>query len=222
MTHLDVFVIDFFDSRERFREDLHLDISTRIHHVPAVLAAADARWDPESTSNDLGPGGAGCLLAHLDAMSMIAESGHSAEDRFALVLESDAVLTTFGRRWLPRLGQLRQTEGINFLQIGSSRTAMTRPSLRPFSMDFLAGAVETTALRTWRPLFTQALTSACHAYLIRPSFARKILQLGLGFQVPIDNWFRVLALDPRNKMLRTRQDLFVVSGRPSEIEGLGR
>jgi GR25 family glycosyltransferase involved in LPS biosynthesis len=214
-------VIDFIDSSSAFSNQLRTVIKGKIEQVPAVLAEDDSRWRERTSVSAIGMGAAGCLLAHLDALSSLAEeSKNSTYDPIGLILESDAILTSYGRSYLPQVLAHIWESQINFVQLGSNRSSLTnrQSTIRHRSLDRL----ETRLLTQIAPRFTQALTSVAHAYAIRASFAKDLLALGIGFQLPIDNWYRALALDPNRKMTRVRQDCFVTVGRPSQIDEHGR
>jgi hypothetical protein len=220
-TALLVLVIDFVDSSDHISRQLEGVVDCKVRQIPAVVSSNHPRWRCSQSRSAIGAGAGGCLLAHLDALTYLAaESPESGRDPVGLVLESDAELTSYGRRNLPRVLAYMDTVKLNFLQLGSNRTSFTNTAVpgRHRALD----RMETGVLNHVPPLFTQALTSVAHAYAIRASFAQYILELDIGFQLPIDNWFRALALDPNHAMGRVRQDLFVTSGRPSQINVHGR
>lgn len=219
---VNVYVIGFQTPDEHLRQSLDAFPDMRIHSSPAVLADQDSRWGSYRAKPHIGPGAAGCMLAHLDALSAVAAHEGSVPERPAMILESDARLTGYGEKWLPLVVADCENSNTNFIQLGSNRTVLTAPRHTRSRVEFVRTWLETQILTYGRPKLTQALTSISHAYLVKPSFARELLSINMGFQLPIDDWYRALALNPRNRMFRVRQDVFEQEKGPSLIESIGR
>jgi GR25 family glycosyltransferase involved in LPS biosynthesis len=207
---------------------LEVEASSSLHfqieRVSSVDASVDLRWTERSnTSNSLeiGLGAAGCLLAHRDAWRKIAK--HDEDDYF-VVLESDAVLTTFGRKNISRILEQSANQGANLVQLATgrghkaTRAEQTLGLRLARSKDF----VETRLLPLGKPRLVQAYGMGTIAYALRPEYARWLTQQDLGFGLPVDNWFRVWSLDARHAIYRCRQDCWRESGRASSIENSGR
>jgi hypothetical protein len=184
-----------------------------------VIVDGDPPSRPRDRSVAIGWGAMGCWLAHRRAWKLAAKLAQA--DQYVAILEEDAAMTAYGRRWFPSVLKKSQRLNINFMQLGSNRhsdpTSPVHGQLQRFR-----NAVEVTGLALTTPLYTQALTSVAHASLIRVEFAKWLAAAEPDFMMPVDNWLRALALDPRLHMLRTRQDLFAQRGGHSLIDKHGR
>jgi len=191
--------------------------------IPAVIAAKDPRWLKSNAAREsltIGLGAAGCLLAHIDAWQTIA----TANDQYAIVLESDAQLTKYGRKWIKSVVSRAQEADMDLIQLGTNRDRDTFGSLSALGeIRYVAESfVELHLMQTMSPTFQQSFAAGCHAYLVSRNKAAWLAEWVPDFRIPIDQWLHVLARDPRHRIFRTRQDLWTTSGRPSEIEVLGR
>jgi GR25 family glycosyltransferase involved in LPS biosynthesis len=191
--------------------------------IPAVIAAKDPRWLKSNAARDsltIGMGAAGCLLAHIDAWRAIAE----ARDPYGIVLESDAVRSSYGGKWAHRITQWADKHGANLIQLGSNRdrAAIGHLSRVGEARYRIESVIEQRFLLHTAPVLQQAFTAGAHAYLVSRTYAMWLAEWNPDFRIPVDQWLHVLARDARHRIFRTRQDLWVPSGRDSEIESFGR
>lgn len=196
-----------------------------VFHVPAVRADEHPDWIASRASSDafaIGKGAAGCLLAHRDAWKMISGS---VRDNYALILESDAIPTDYGRRYTARTLQAATRLGANILQVGSNRSE-AKGHGKGSRVGSLAHDVvqlaETKILALRSPRFHQRFAAGSHSYLVSSEYCKWLKSWKPDFKIPVDQWLHALARDPRHLVFRTRQDLWRASSRPSEIEHIGR
>jgi GR25 family glycosyltransferase involved in LPS biosynthesis len=223
------FVIDFAPEPTRLKSELETLGGFSIRRSPAVYAESDERWIRRSPLNrqvEIGKGAAGCLLAHIDVWSEWgSESG--LESDVALVLESDAAITKYGKTWIRHvLGEMSRHE-IRLLQVGANRTENLSAVLRgdrsvTNGITRIQDFAETRFLTMHRPRLSNSFGWGTHAYLLRRDCAQWLSQQDWGFLLPVDLWLRSLSLTPQNRIARVRQQLWSTSREASVIDALGR
>lgn len=225
--HLDVLVISF----QPIDSGLHGQLVTlgvpdnRVTHIPAVDVSEDPRWTASPKRGRIGPGAAGCLLAHRDAWSTwLSLDGRSD---MALVLEDDASITDYGRRWTTTCIEDFSSEGLELLQLGVVPQAGVLKALTTKSAANVFSVVnssleQSNLMNKRRPQYSRLCGWGTHAYLISASCADMLLTWDFGFLMPIDSWFRALSYVPARKFARTRQMLWSANGRASMIDQMGR
>ena len=197
----------------------------RVHSIPPVyLSPLESAHLPVSAGPlRIGPGAIGCFLAHQEAWRLVAlssEVGGSA----ALVLERDAVLTTYGRRWFGQALAAFKARAMNILNLGYLEPRL-KLSLRTATMDQSLAILRSTRQlhrKARPPKFEQMFGNRTHAYFVNAQYAEWLSCQSPDFTMPVDNWLSALGNDPRHRIWRTQVGLFDVDGTPSEIEARGR
>jgi GR25 family glycosyltransferase involved in LPS biosynthesis len=219
-----VMVIDFHDPRTKVSVDMGASLAAEPIWIRAVNASMDKRWldrSDESGDLEIGRGAAGCLLAHQDAWRAAADM---SDDDDIIILESDAVMTTFGRKHLNSILEQGRATGANLIQLGTGRGHSSSSQSRTVGVQVASAKdfIEQRLLKIFPPLIVQAYGMGTVAYALRPRYAKWLARQRLGFGVPVDNWLRMWSLDARHSIYRCRQDCWQETGRQSGIDIAGR
>jgi GR25 family glycosyltransferase involved in LPS biosynthesis len=219
-----VFAIDFRSPDSVIGKDLSFSDTFQVHWLPAVDATTDPRWlerDNPMDSFEIGRGAAGCLLAHQDAWKAISDLPRGI---YAIVLESDAVMTDFGRKHLDEVLERSGSLNANLVQLATGRGHLANGHRQSLGVQAarVKDVVEQRLMPFFPPQLVQSYGMGTIAYALRPKYAQWLSKQRLGFGIPVDNWLRVWALDNRHEIFRCRQDCWRESGRVSSIEHVGR
>ena len=182
------YVIDFDPDVSRMASVLAGIGVADVHHVAAVRADQDPRWLSRRVSDpakEIGVGAAGCLLAHRAVWrTWAALSVPSSE--IALVLESDAVLTDYGRKWFRVVVETMRDDRLGVVQVGANRPenwrALTSGGGSVVNRSSLVrDLAETRLLRHRPPMLSPSFGWGTHAYLISRSASAWLTTRILGF-----------------------------------------
>ena len=224
---LEVLVIGFGSIHETLIRDLtevNLQASA-VTHVPAVDARNDPRWLTCAEKGRIGLGASGCLLAHRDAWATWLNLPHRGD--VGLVLEDDARITEFGKKWMNQCTRDFSEKNMELLQLGTVSQSDVRHAFTTKSISNVLTAIngsveESRLMAKMGPSYSSSCGWGTHAYLISASCAEMFLEWDFGFLMPIDCWFRALSSVPHRNFARTRQALWSPNGRASTIDHIGR
>jgi len=206
-----------------------LQFQVELIEIPFTYADDHEEWQHWKSSEPqafggIGAGAAGCLLGHRDAWEKFSRSGFE----MAIILESDARLTNYGKRYLGSLISNVQTFHWNILHLGTHETMANVFSARNFislSLRIVAKQLwERIYLKTKSPEFAEMhFPFSTHAYLIRKEAAAYLSRQEINFMAPIDVTLNSYSQVKANRILRCRTPLVIQrTDHPSQTKRLGR
>jgi GR25 family glycosyltransferase involved in LPS biosynthesis len=158
----------------------------------------------------IGQGAAGCLIAHRRAWALLKSQGFE----YAIVLESDAVLTTYGRKYLEKFILKLDERDENIIHLGSHEKNLlvakfeniARWSLR----NILLEIYEKYLLKFSSPvLAARKFPFSTHAYVINFETASELLEIPPNFLAPVDVLLNAFSQVRSNKIATVRTPLLV-------------
>jgi hypothetical protein len=199
----------------------------------------------------VGPGTAGCSLAHIQAQQLI--EGHwknpptlnenqvrmgryfgselQALENGGFIFESDAVITNYGRKHFIEIPSLVARNDFKMIQLGGLKSTSGRKGQR---IRFLESAREFYLSNLVRDLREDLLQvsdrdlivvkgwiGGTHAYYVHSDAIAVLKNNQTGFLNAIDDYFKTVSWNT-SWVGRTRQNLFIQSGTPSLIKEIGR
>lgn len=207
----------------------NLRIEFELIEIPFTYADNHEVWkiwkNSELTAfGGIGAGAAGCLLGHHAAWEKLSQSAFEV----ALVLESDAQITKYGRAHLNSLIEMVNGFHWNLIHLGTHEKFANLFSARNFynlSPRIIAKELwERIYLRTKNPKFAEMqFPYSTHAYLIRKDAATFLSQQEINFMAPVDVILNSYSQVKGNGIFRCRTPL--INQRmdlPSQTKRLGR
>lgn len=204
----------------------HLGLPKTIPVAP-VRAGDTEEWDSlrSHETTKIGPGAAGCFLAHRNIWNMSWSASASIKSEpIALVLERDARLTTYGHRWLLRLVQAFRMSGVDILNLGSFG-----PDALWFNAHNVSSVVSSwinvaryQGRKALGPVLLPTFGHRTHAYLIKRSYAERLARIPLDFQLPVDSWLLRESQSISTVGRHVAPRLFATHPMVSEVEARGR
>lgn len=200
-------------------------VSRDLVTIPPVDAAHELRWQNRTprAGAEIGPGAAGCLLAHEKVWEMVA-AREPIEGELFLVLEDDAVLTVHGHNWLQRIAEKSARARLSLVHLGRTKHRPPR-FMGSDNRSFAAGFLE-SAYVSFPPVLRPGFTWRTHAYLITSAMANHLLDQKFDFSMPIDQRLRELFTFPNTmkavRVATAHQPLFLQANRESLVEKRGR
>ncbi len=205
----------------RESDDHRLDFLTsltnidKIIDVPFVDSSMNLNWTKWQDDNGnfpvgIGPGAAGCYLAHLAAWEIITSENLSA----ALILEDDALITKYGERYLGQVILDFSKNDFNVVHLGNDyKVGIRNPitlAMRHGIRHMLKAIYELVFLRFRPPAyFRNDFPFSTHAYLINKSMAKALSSETPSFLLPVDVFLNGISQVKRNKVFRIRSQVFV-------------
>ena len=186
-----------------------------VFHIPFVDSREQPEWLEWNKTNTrvlggIGQGAAGCLIAHRRAWELLKNQGI----KNAIVLESDAELTRYGKKHLKNfiLG-LRDGEE-NIIHLGSHEKNLLVPKFANFlrwSWRSISREVyERGFLKLSIPiLVARKFPFSTHAYVINLSTACDLLETELNFLTPVDVLLNAYSQVKANRIATVRTPLVV-------------
>lgn len=224
-------VIVLGPSSEELKRDLErsLDSEFSLAQVEFVDASSRPEWLEWSSALDtrrfgVGKGAAGCWLAHSEAWILARES--KCEN--ILILEDDARITNYGKRYLNQVIDKFNDSDFSILHLGDhERSIFLTPkllfnfgNLRKIAKHFL----ERVIFYPLKPRF--ALTRfpySAHAYLLDQSIIPVLIKDAPTFIFPVDVFLNSISQVPNNRVASVRTPLIVQANkRDSLIDKFGR
>ena len=206
-----------------------LNIEVEVIEIPFILAQTNDEWinwdkRKEKIFSGIGIGAAGCLIGHYLAWERLSESDCNS----ALILESDAVLTRYGRKNLSSVTEKFNTLDWNILHLGTHVKIKDIFSIKNFlhlSPKVFAKEIwERIYLRSKSPRFAEMqFPFSTHGYLIKKEAAAFLSMQKLSFIAPVDVVLNSYSQVRGNRILRARTPLIIQNSKlPSQIKRLGR
>lgn len=186
-----------------------------ILHIPFIISGDQPEW-LEWTMKDgktlagIGQGAAGCLIAHRRAWALLQSQGF----KYAMVLESDAELTRYGRKYLEKFILKLGERDENIIHLGSHEKNLlvakfeniSRWSLR----NILLEIYEKYLLKFSIPvLAARKFPFSTHAYVINSETASELLEIPPNFLAPVDVLLNAFSQVRSNKIATVRTPLLV-------------
>ena len=199
----------------------------------------------------VGPGTAGCTLAHIQAQKLIEDhwknpstlsenqvkagrysrSEVHALENGGLIFESDAVITDYGRKHFAEIPSLVARNNFKMIQLGGLKSTSGRKgqkirfieSAREFYLSNLVRDLREDLLQmSDRDLIVaKGWIGGTHAYYLHIDAIAVLKNNQTGFLNAIDDYFKTISWNT-NWVGRTKQNLFIQSGTPSLIKEIGR
>jgi len=203
--------------------------SVKIHNVSFVEARSRFEWT--SWLTDFGPnllgigaGSAGCLLAHRDAWATI----ESCEHDLLLVLEDDAVLTKYGKKYFSDIVHRFRHSDLQLLHLGDhihySVGYLAKLLVTLNIRELMRASYESFVLKAFKPkLSNNRFPFSGHAYLLNTEMARVLLSMPVNFLYPVDVHLNAISQVSKNKVAKIRTPMFIQANkRVSQIKERGR
>jgi hypothetical protein len=231
------------DSRiaKDFYNNLSSDMSAFCLFIVPPCNASLNRFYTELHSNFseliLGPGSAGCTLAHAQAQLIIK---NHYEDKLGLndqmygyIFENDVKVTKYGRDNFIEFDKLFGAGNHNFqiIQMGGLKTTTGREgqktpwksSLRNYFLSNIMHDLKEDFLEYFKTSLkvVPGWIGGTHAYYIKVEATRLFEQQPPGFLAGIDDYYKSISLN-LDWVGRTRQNLFIQSDLASLTDSLGR
>jgi len=246
-----VFIGDFEKSQDFFKSVFLSNEDFKFYNVPPVRAIENESYRElisDYSNLIVGPGTAGCSLAHLQAQKIIhdhikdqninldlRESYNSRSGGLpiygGLVFESDAKLSDYGNahflNFIRSLGEC----SFKLIQLGGLKSTSGREgqkinwknSMRNFFMSNIVHDLKEDLFEklNFAPKVVSGWIGGSHAYYIHSDAIEVLAKNHVGFINAIDDYFRVISWNT-SWVGRTRQNLFIQSETTSLINELGR
>lgn len=200
-----------------------------VNEFPPFLVKDNDPWSnlkAEFPELGIGKGTAGCMLGHQSIWKHFVES--ATESEYALVLESDVVITGYGKRYLINTLETFSKSNRNVLHLGSheslSKFHSPKLILSTSQTDLLFDFASRSILKLMPTCFRRNYFHfSTHAYLISHRFASFLVKGQSLALMPVDVYLQSLSQTKGNLIDTTLQILFRQSKlRPSLIDDLGR
>lgn len=195
--------------------------------VPPVIAGETEEWQRLRTheTTTIGAGAAGCFLAHRSIWIRSASVDARIEGAsIMLVLERDARLTRYGRRWLAPVIKWFGSSGVDILNLGSFGPELAWINSR--SPSAVAASwirvVRYQSRKALRPVTLPSFGHRTHAYLIKRSFAMRLAQTSYDFGLPVDAWLLKRSHSVGSVGRHVAPRLFTTFPMASEVDTRGR
>ena len=186
-------------------------------HISFISAVEQPEWAEwmkakQRSMAGIGEGAAGCLIAHRRAWALLLAEGFE----HALILESDARLTKYGKKHLENFISSLTGDGMNIVHCGTHERNLLTPrlgnclrwSLRNVTREFLDRCI----LKFISPvLVVRKFPFSTHAYFINLKTARELLEIPPNFLAPIDVLLNAYSQVRANRVAAVRTPLFVQS-----------
>ncbi len=206
-----------------------LNIEVQVIEIPFIFAETNDEWinwdkRKEKIFSGIGIGAAGCLIGHYLAWERLSQSDCNS----AIILESDAVLTWYGRKNLGSVTEKFNTLDWNILHLGTHVKIKEVFSIKKFlylSPKVFAKEIwERIYLRSKSPRFAEMqFPFSTHGYLIKKEAAAFLSKQRPSFIAPIDVVLNSYSQVRGNRILRARTPLIIQNSKlPSQIKRLGR
>jgi len=206
-----------------------LQFQVEVIEIPFTFADDDDDWKYWKTSESrafggIGAGAAGCLLGHRDAWVKLSQSSFE----MAIILESDAHLTNYGKRHLGSLIRTVQSFHWNIIHLGTHENMVNVFSPRNFISLSPRMVVkqfwEGVYLKTKSPKFAEMqFPYSTHAYLIRKEAAAFLSRQEINFMAPVDVTLNSYSQVKANSIFRCRAPLVIQrTDQPSQTKRFGR
>jgi GR25 family glycosyltransferase involved in LPS biosynthesis len=205
----------------RNSSDTRLDEISTIAKIDRVIEVAfmDSAKNPvwanwtQSLGNisiGIGPGAAGCFLAHVAAWKIIEQEKISA----ALILEDDAQITKYGEKFLHQITKDFLHNDFNIVHLGNDyKIGIRNPftlAMRHGIRHMLKNHFERLVLRFFRPKYSKNdFPFSTHAYLVKNSMATALSSQLPNFLQPVDVFLNGMSQVKNNKIFRIRNQIFV-------------
>jgi len=186
-----------------------------ILHIPFIISGDQPEWHEwtmkdERTLGGIGKGAAGCLIAHRRAWALLKSQGF----KYAIVLESDAVLTTYGRKYLEKFILKLDERDENIIHLGSHEKNLLVPKFENISRwsfrNILLEIYEKYLLKFSSPvLVARKFPFSTHAYVINFKTASELLEISPNFLAPVDVLLNAFSQVRSNKIATVRTPLLV-------------
>lgn len=201
----------------------------RIHSIPFVEASTRTEWlnwQKNLGSGDfgIGRGSGGCLLAHRDAWLTFKACDHD----FLLVLEDDAILTTYGKKHFAQALNWSVASELSLIHLGDHAKynlwALLRLLIQLKFREFVKIIFERFFLKFLIPRFaTNQFPFSGHAYVLKTSLARVLIKNSENFLYPVDVHLNAISQVSKNRVAKVRTPIFVqAEQRESQIKQRGR
>lgn len=225
-----IIIIGRNSSDTRLDEISYISKIDRVIEVPFIDAAKNPVWTNwKQTLGDIsigiGPGAAGCFLAHVAAWKIIEQEKISS----ALILEDDAQITKHGERFLHQITKDFVERDFNIVHLGNDyKTSIRNPitlAMRHGIRHMLKDYYERLCLRFFAPRYSrQDFPFSTHAYLIKNNMATMLSSHSPNFFQPVDVFLNGISQVKSNKVFRIRNQVFVQihSKRSSLVNIAGR
>lgn len=206
-----------------------LQFQVEVIEIPFIYAQDYEEWKLwNSTGREafegIGAGAAGCLLGHRIAWEKLSESSFE----MAIILEADAQLTNYGKKYLATLINNVQSLDWNILHLGSHELMANVFATR----NFMSLSPRVVAKYLWERIYLKTRSPrikemqfpySTHAYLIKKDAAALLSRLEINFMVPVDVMLNSYSQVKGNKILRCRTPLIIQrSDQQSQTKRLGR
>ena len=198
----------------------------------------------------VGPGTAGCTLAHIHAQKLIEDhwknpstlsenqvkTGKSRSEfqvieNAGFIFESDAVITDYGRKHFVEIPTLIAGNEFKMIQLGGLKSTSGRKgqkirfveSAREFYLSNLVRDLGEDLMQiSDRDLIVaKGWIGGTHAYYVHVDAISVLKNNQTGFLNAIDDYFKTVSWNT-SWVGRTKQNLFIQSGTPSLIKKIGR
>jgi hypothetical protein len=152
----------------------------------------------------------------------------ATQDDYALVLESDAEITRYGKKYLSQVLESFSKSDRNVLHLGSHETIKKylspKLTISTSNSDIILDFASSSLLKLLSPIFRRNFFYfSTHAYLISYRFASFLVRGAPPPLMPIDVYLQSLSQSRNNLIDSTLQALFRQSkGTPSLVNQLGR
>lgn len=194
-----------------------------------VVASDDTKWiswksHSGSRNMGIGPGAAGCWIAHHNAWTL----GMNSEFETVLFLEDDAKLTKYGIRHFRFVIDKFQNSDLNMLHLGDHEPTILRQPLTLLKKADLRivfkQIVERIILLFFKPRWGKnRFPFSAHAYLVKRTFLPIIAKDAPMFLFPVDVYLNSISQVKRNAVACVKTPLFLQgASRPSLIDEFGR
>lgn len=233
-----------------FQNSLSLDSSIfHFYTTEPFNALKNENYEKQSEQNShlvVGPGTAGCSIAHLNAQSIIqnhfiapppgrADTASGIKPKSVnsggFVFETDAIFTNYGRDYFLKFVSALNTCEFKMIQLGGLKSTSGRKgqkvnvtsSLRNY---FLSNSVhdlyeDSMEFFMVELKIVKGWIGGSHAYWIHTDAIKILHQNQPGFLNSLDDYYRTISWNT-GWIGRTRQNLFIQSDTPSLIKKIGR
>lgn len=190
------------------------------HLGQPVIAENDPRWraSRHTGSSLIGPGAAGCWLAHYDTWKKVADLSHFGG--VALVLEADSQITRYGQKHLSEVVSRMVRQELDLVHVGRGVIGGEEAG-RDYRKRFVSMPARRIADR-FTPFLMEGFSWRTHAYLVSHKCAEELLNAGVHFEMPVDEWLIRAGNDMPVRARSVFQSLFLPDNSPSMVDQLGR
>jgi len=205
------------DKNFRLAQELKVLFKTKpvYFHIPFINSNEQPEWIEWTKKNSrqlggIGPGAAGCLIGHRRAWEIL----EARDFDFAVVLEADAVVTSYGKKHLEEFVLNFKESGKNIIHLGSHEDNLLLPKFKNIVRwslrNILKEIYERVILKFSKPItVARRFPFSTHAYLINRSAASELSKVPLNFLSPVDVLLNSYSQVTLNKIATVRTPLLV-------------